>query len=99
MCYTGLMGTMYPLTRVMYAMGSDRVIFGFFSRVNNTLKTPHWATLFAGIFSGIMAAMFDFQELADMMSIGMKSSELCQTNPNYHSQALSWPMPWYRFQC
>ena len=64
------MGTMYPLTRVLYAMGSDRVIFGFFSRVNQQLKTPHWATLFAGIFSGFMAAMFDFQQLADMMSIG-----------------------------
>lgn len=70
--YSSLMGTMYPLTRVLYSMGSDRVIFGFFSRVNGTLKTPHWATLFAGIFSGLMAAMFDFQQLADMMSIGMR---------------------------
>ncbi|XP_054166587.1 cationic amino acid transporter 2-like [Oppia nitens] len=68
--YSSLMGTMYPLTRILYAMGSDRMIFGFFSKVNGKLKTPHWATLFAGIFSGFMAAMFDFQELADMMSIG-----------------------------
>ncbi|CAG2110549.1 unnamed protein product, partial [Medioppia subpectinata] len=68
--YSSLMGTMYPLTRVLYAMGSDRVIFGFFSRVHRKLKTPHLATLFAGIFSGLMAALFEFQQLADMMSIG-----------------------------
>ena len=71
MASVGLMGTMYPLTRVLYSMGSDRVIFGFFSGVHRRLKTPHWATLFAGVFSGLMAAMFEFTELADMMSIGM----------------------------
>ncbi len=68
------MGTMYPLTRVLYSMGTDRVIFGFFSRVNRKLKTPHWATIFAGVFSGLMAAMFEFQQLADMMSIGSTQS-------------------------
>lgn len=65
------MGTMYPLTRVLYSMGNDRVIFSFFSKVNRKLKTPHWATLFGGVFGGFMAAIFEFQELADMMSIGL----------------------------
>ncbi len=62
---------MYPLTRVLYSMGNDKVIFSFLSRVHYKLKTPHWATLFSGVFSGLMAAMFEFQELADMMSIGL----------------------------
>ena len=61
---------MYPLTRVLYSMGNDGMIFRFFSKVHPKLKTPLIATLFSGVFSGLMAGFFDFQQLADMQSIG-----------------------------
>ncbi|KAI1297887.1 Cationic amino acid transporter 2 [Halotydeus destructor] len=67
---TALLGTLFPLPRVLYAMASDGLIFKIFMQVNEATKTPIYATIISGIFAGLMAAMFDVQQLADMMSIG-----------------------------
>lgn len=67
---TALLGSMFPLPRVLYAMSNDGLIFNIFSRVSKTTQTPLIATIFAGLFAGTMAALFDVQQLADMMSIG-----------------------------
>lgn len=69
---TSLLGCMYPLPRVMYAMGSDGLIFRFFAYVHPYTKTPMISCLFAGVFAGIMSCFFNIVQLADMMSIGMK---------------------------
>ncbi|KAK4876114.1 hypothetical protein RN001_012536 [Aquatica leii] len=67
---TSLMGAMFPLPRVLYAMAKDGVLFTFLSQVNNKTKTPLIATIISGVLAGIMATVFDLQQLIDMMSIG-----------------------------
>ncbi|XP_015784881.1 cationic amino acid transporter 2 isoform X1 [Tetranychus urticae] len=67
---TSLMGAMFPLPRVLYAMATDGLIFRNLASVNSWTKTPLIATLVSGSLSGAMAALFDVDELADMMSIG-----------------------------
>lgn len=67
---TSLLGAMFPLPRVIYAIASDGLIFRFLASVNMRYKTPLIATLLSGILAGIMAMLFDLKELVDMMSIG-----------------------------
>ncbi|XP_077511254.1 high affinity cationic amino acid transporter 1-like isoform X2 [Amblyomma americanum] len=67
---TSLLGGMFPLPRVLYAMGSDGLIFRFLAVVHPRLKTPLIATAISGVFAGLMAMMFNVEELANMMSIG-----------------------------
>lgn len=67
---TSLLGAIFPLPRVLYAMATDGLIFRSLANVHSRFKTPFVATLLSGIFAGIMSAIFDITALADMMSIG-----------------------------
>ncbi|KAM3962654.1 cationic amino acid transporter 3-like isoform 1-T2 [Aphomia sociella] len=67
---TSLLGAMFPLPRVLYAMGSDGVLFRPLSAINGWTKTPVLATILSGLLSAIMAAIFNLNQLIDMMSIG-----------------------------
>ena len=67
---TNILGNMFPLPRILYAMASDGLIFRFLSSVSQRFQTPMIATLLAGFLNGILAAIFDVKQLADMMSIG-----------------------------
>ena len=67
---TSLLGAMFPLPRVLYAMASDGLIFKFFSNIIDRFKTPAIATAISGFFAALMATFFNVEELADMMSIG-----------------------------
>lgn len=67
---TSMLGAMFPLPRVIYAMSSDGIIFKPLAKVNSWTKTPLLATIVSGLLSGIMAALFDLDQLIDMMSIG-----------------------------
>uniref|UniRef100_A0A3B3ZX63 Cationic amino acid transporter C-terminal domain-containing protein n=1 Tax=Periophthalmus magnuspinnatus TaxID=409849 RepID=A0A3B3ZX63_9GOBI len=57
---TSLLGSMFPMPRVIYAMAQDGVLFKALARINLKTKTP----LIATMSSGVVAA------LVDMMSIG-----------------------------
>ncbi|XP_065204742.1 cationic amino acid transporter 3-like [Planococcus citri] len=65
-----LLGAIFPLPRILYAMADDGLLFKCFSDVNKSTKTPLKATLISGILTGIFAALFNLQQLMDMMSIG-----------------------------
>lgn len=67
---TSLLGAMFPLPRVLYAMSSDGLLFKVFQRVNTRTKTPVNATLISGLIAAFMALIFDLHQLIDMMSIG-----------------------------
>jgi len=67
---TSLLGAMFPLPRVLYAMATDGIIFRSLAEIHPRYKTPLLATILSGVFAGSMAAVFNVAELADMMSIG-----------------------------
>lgn len=68
--FSSLLGALYSLPRVCYAMGSDGVLFRFMGRVHPKTKTPVIATICSGMCSAIMAAFFSLHQLVDMLSIG-----------------------------
>lgn len=67
---TSLLGAMFPLPRVLYAMASDGLIPRCLATIHPTTHTPLTATLLAGLMAAVMALMFDLSQLVDMMSIG-----------------------------
>jgi amino acid transporter len=47
-----LLGAMFPLPRVIYAMASDGLLFQFLGNINERFKTPVAGTLLSGLFAG-----------------------------------------------
>ncbi|XP_043473024.1 cationic amino acid transporter 3 [Leptopilina heterotoma] len=68
--FTSLLGAMFPLPRVLYAMGSDGIIFKFLATIHPKTMTPIFGTIISGLLTGIMTLIFNLQQLVDMMSIG-----------------------------
>lgn len=65
-----LMGAMFPLPRIVYAMSNDGLIFEWMGRIHPRFKTPMLGTLFIGTLTGLLAAFFNLSQLVNMMSIG-----------------------------
>ncbi|XP_075161268.1 cationic amino acid transporter 2 isoform X1 [Haematobia irritans] len=69
MC-TSLMGSMFPLPRIVYAMATDGLLFKFMGEISSKHKTPLNSTLLTGFLTGAFAAIFNLKQLMNMMSIG-----------------------------
>lgn len=50
-----LLGAMFPLPRIIYAMASDGLIFEWMGKVNSRFHTPLMGTFSAGILTGMCA--------------------------------------------
>ena len=51
-CYFSLMGGLFPMPRIVYAMAQDGLIFRFLGNINKRFKTPLIATLVSGVLTG-----------------------------------------------
>lgn len=57
-----LLGAMFPLPRVIYAMASDGLIFGWMGRISSRFHTPLMGTFSAGLLTGLYSSFFVLQQ-------------------------------------
>lgn len=72
--FTNMLGVLYPLPRILYAMSSDGLLFGVFKRINERTQTPVNATLISSLLAAILALVFDLEQLIETLSIGTLSA-------------------------
>lgn len=67
---TCLLSAMFALSRILYAIAEDGLVFRVLARIHLKFKTPFLATWCCGLLSASLAAIFELQELVNMTSIG-----------------------------
>ncbi|XFG10157.1 hypothetical protein AB1E19_013781 [Capra hircus] len=67
---SSLLGTMFSMSRVTYAMADDRLLFQGLAQIHPRTRTPIMAILASGTLAGLMALLFKYTDLVDLVSVG-----------------------------
>ncbi|MBV9063352.1 MAG: amino acid permease, partial [Alphaproteobacteria bacterium] len=62
--------SLYGQSRVFFSMARDGFLWPQFASVHPKFHTPAFGTIVIGIFAALLAAVFPFDVLADLVSIG-----------------------------
>ncbi|KAK4337429.1 hypothetical protein RND71_043540 [Anisodus tanguticus] len=65
-----LIGTMYSLTRIVYSMADDGLLYSWMGQINKSTQIPLKAMYFFAGLGAILALTFELTMLVEMMSIG-----------------------------
>ncbi|XP_049605868.1 probable cationic amino acid transporter [Syngnathus scovelli] len=65
-----LLGSLFPMPRVIYAMASDGLLFRSLSQVSAFTHTPAAACVVSGTLASFLALLVSLRDLIEMMSIG-----------------------------
>ncbi|XP_036326317.1 cationic amino acid transporter 2-like isoform X1 [Rhagoletis pomonella] len=65
-----LFGALFPLPRIMYSMAEDGLLFRFLGKISPRYRVPVGGSIFAAVFTALMAGLFDLQQLVSLLSIG-----------------------------
>ncbi|XP_077365555.1 solute carrier family 7 member 14-like isoform X2 [Festucalex cinctus] len=65
-----LLGSLFPMPRVIYAMATDGLLFRPLSHVSAFTHTPAAACVVSGTLASILALLVSLRDLIEMMSIG-----------------------------
>ncbi|XP_030624810.1 probable cationic amino acid transporter [Chanos chanos] len=65
-----LLGSLFPMPRVIYAMAGDGLLFRFLAHVSPYTETPVLACAVSGFLAALLALLVSLRDLIEMMSIG-----------------------------